>query len=236
MSLVAGVAFEDLTAKARIRDAAVRLFAERGTEATTVREIASAAGVSGGLVRHHFGAKEDLRAACDSYVLAEMMRFKEQVLLRGQVADAGFLSAAQPTVLVMLRYFARSTLDGSPSADAMFSEMVALARQWVEDHHPIGVPDPQAYAALLIAMEMGALVMRRQLSHALGADILQPEGHLRLARARLELYSKPLLSPELVARAVAAIDQLQIGTVPGAQRAPSATSKSKATAARRGRR
>ena len=44
----------DLTARARIRDAALRLFAERGVEGVTIREIAEAAGVSGGLVRHHF--------------------------------------------------------------------------------------------------------------------------------------------------------------------------------------
>ena len=40
---------EDLTARARIRDAALRLFAERGTDGATIRDIAKAAGVSGGL-------------------------------------------------------------------------------------------------------------------------------------------------------------------------------------------
>jgi AcrR family transcriptional regulator len=38
-------AFEDLTGRARIRDAALRLFAEGGVEGTTVRSIARAAGV-----------------------------------------------------------------------------------------------------------------------------------------------------------------------------------------------
>ena len=47
---------EDLTARARIRDAALALFAERGTDGATIRDIAKAAGVSGGLVRHHFGS------------------------------------------------------------------------------------------------------------------------------------------------------------------------------------
>jgi AcrR family transcriptional regulator len=202
-------AFADLTGRARIRDAALRLFAERGMEGATVRDIARAAGVSAGLIRHHFGSKEDLRAACDAYVLAQLMRLKEEAVPGGQLGDAGFISSAQPAVLLMLRYYARSMLDGSPAADAMFGEIAGLGERWLEDHHPGQMADPAAYAALLTAMELGALVMREQLSRALGADILSPEGHLRLARAKLDFYSKPLLSPELAERGHAALDELQ---------------------------
>jgi AcrR family transcriptional regulator len=59
---------EDLTARARIRDAAIRLFTERGMEKTSILDIAKEAGVSGGLIRHHFGSKDGLREACDTYV------------------------------------------------------------------------------------------------------------------------------------------------------------------------
>ena len=77
-SAIGGTAFEDLTARARIRDAALRLFGDRGTDGTTIRDIAATAGVSGGLVRHHFGSKEGLRDACDAYALDSLMRLKEQ--------------------------------------------------------------------------------------------------------------------------------------------------------------
>src|SRR5437867_8087696 len=119
-------AFEDLTARARIRDAAIRLIAERGTDGTTVRDIAGEAGVSAGLVRHHFGSKEALREACDSYALDRLMQIKEQAILEGQLADPGFLSAVHPTVLSLYRYFARALLDGSRAAATMFDEMVEL--------------------------------------------------------------------------------------------------------------
>ena len=46
----------DLTAKAVIRNTALRLFAERGPDGVSVREIAAAAGVSPALVIHHYGS------------------------------------------------------------------------------------------------------------------------------------------------------------------------------------
>ena len=57
------------TARAVIRDEALRLFAARGPDAVTVRQIAAAAGVSPALVVHHFGSKEGLREVIDEHVL-----------------------------------------------------------------------------------------------------------------------------------------------------------------------
>ena len=202
-------AFEDLTARARIRDAALRLFAERGLEGATIRDIARLAGTSAGLVRHHFGSKEALRDACDAYALDQLMRIKEQAVLEGRLANLGFMSAAHTTLLLLYRYFARSMVDGSPSAASMFEQIVELAEQWLACHHPGKMADPRAYAALLVAMETGVLAMHDQLSRALGADIFSPDGHLRMTRAKVDFYSQPLLTPELAAMAHAAIDQLQ---------------------------
>src|SRR5687768_14523774 len=101
-------AFEDLTARARIRDAALHMFAERGTDKATIRDIARDAGVSAGLVRHHFGSKEALREACDAYALDRLMRIKEAAVVDGRLADPGFLSAHHPAMLALYRYFARA--------------------------------------------------------------------------------------------------------------------------------
>jgi TetR/AcrR family transcriptional regulator, regulator of cefoperazone and chloramphenicol sensitivity len=60
----------DLTAKAAIRDEALRLFAQHGPDAVSLRQVAAAAGVSPGLVAHHYGSKESLRAAVDAHVAA----------------------------------------------------------------------------------------------------------------------------------------------------------------------
>jgi AcrR family transcriptional regulator len=201
-------ALEDLTARARIRDAAFRLFGERGVEGTTIRDIARAAGVSGGLVRHHFGSKEDLRAACDAYALSHLVEIKEQAILEGQIANPGFMASAQPVVFGILQYFARSMADGSPAASAMFDEMVELTERWLAEHSDVQIHDRQAHAAVLVAMELGALMLREQLSRVLGADILIPEGNLRFLRARVDIYSQPLLTADVATQVHHTLDQL----------------------------
>lgn len=208
-----GLDQEDLTARARIRDAALHLFAEHGVDGTTIRDIAADAGVSVGLVRHHFGSKDDLRAACDVYALDQMMRIKERVVLGegddGTGAGPSFLSSAHPAMLLLLKYFARSMVDGSPAADDMFEEMVDLSENWLSQHHGDAVHDPRASAALLVAQELGVLAFRRQLSHTLGSDALEREGHLRLTRAKVDFYAQSFVDPELAAETYAALDQLQ---------------------------
>jgi len=208
---------EDLTARARIRDAALRLFAERGLDGTTIRDIAKAAGVSGGLIRHHFGSKDDLRAACDSYALDQIMRIKEQAVLEGQLGNPAFMSAAHPTVLLTYRYLARSLLDGSPAAEAMFDEMVELCEAWLARHNPGQMADPRGFSAVLVAMQSGLLMMHGQLSRWLGADIFTAEGHLRLTAAMIDFYPQPLLSPELAEQARATVRHLQ-GAQPATER------------------
>ena len=49
-----------LETRARILDAAEKLFADRGFDGASIRDIASLAGVQGALVNHHGGSKEEL--------------------------------------------------------------------------------------------------------------------------------------------------------------------------------
>lgn len=63
------VSDQDLTAVARIRNAALEGFARDGVEATSIRDVAKAAGVSAGLVQHHFKTKADLERAVNEHVV-----------------------------------------------------------------------------------------------------------------------------------------------------------------------
>ena len=102
-------AFEDLTARARIREAAIRLFAEHGAEETAILDIAKQAGVSGGLIRHHFGSKDGLRVACDTYVLRDLTRFKLEAIngfarpIKPDVSISNMLVSRVPSAVVSKR-------------------------------------------------------------------------------------------------------------------------------------
>lgn len=60
---------EDLTAKARIRNAALDLYSKFGPDRISLRAIAAEAGVTLGLVQHHYRTKAGLRDAVDQLVV-----------------------------------------------------------------------------------------------------------------------------------------------------------------------
>jgi TetR/AcrR family transcriptional regulator, regulator of cefoperazone and chloramphenicol sensitivity len=73
----------DLTAKARIRDAAMEMFGTQGVAASSLRAVAGAASVSPGLIVHHFGSKEGLIRAVDEAVLARINLTLSEVPIEG---------------------------------------------------------------------------------------------------------------------------------------------------------
>src|SRR2546430_16071310 len=84
---IATVLDEDLTAKARIRDAAMALFGSEGVAASSLRAVARAAGVSPGLIVHHFGSKEGLIRAVDEAVVGRINLALSEVPIEGSGAE-----------------------------------------------------------------------------------------------------------------------------------------------------
>ena len=208
----AGPAPEDLTARAKIRDAALQQFAEHGMKGATFRGIAKTAGVSVGLVQHHFGSKEELREACDAYAL-DTVRKLSSTSAGEAMGDPGFLAAAVQADLPVRRYLARALVDGSAAAGRVFDDLVDVTERYLADP-PAGTAAPttrdaQAYAAAIVAMTTGIEVLHQHLSRVLGVDTFTPEGSLRLRRAVLEIFDDQLLDRETVTRAHAAMDRYE---------------------------
>jgi len=191
----------DLTARARIRDAAIELFADRGIEGATIRDIAQKAGVSSGLLRHHFGSKDGLRDACDEYVLSELIgigtRFTEFQMVDG----------ITPEVLRQQRYMTRSVLDGSPAGSALFDRLIEYGERWFTTAD-VKTEDPKAFIAVLSVMKMSMMTSRDLLTRVLGVDTGEPEGWARVLRASLEIFSTPLVTPEQADLARGALERL----------------------------
>ena len=199
----------DLTARARIRDVALQLFAERGIAAASIRDIAEAAGVSSGLLRHHFGSKEGLRDACDEHAMARLAVLREQMLRGGALADPTFIGAIHPEAMRLQAYLIRSMQDGSPTAALMFDRMVDVGEEWLAGTD-IKSADPRAYSAVLVAMKMGMFLMTDQIGRAIGADLSVASGHSRMLRAAVEIFGQPLLTREQADQASAALDRLTV--------------------------
>ena len=190
----------DLTARARIREAALRHFGEEGYQRATIRGIAQTAGVSPGLLRHHFGSKEELRKACDEYVSDMLHRLNAQLL-----DDPGDAAGAQAVVKPFQRYVARALADGSATAQPIFDEMVTATEQWLARADEAR-PDPPGVsrrirAALVTAMAVGIPLLHEHVSRVLGADIFAPDGEQLLALGLLDIYSHALISEETVSAA-----------------------------------
>jgi AcrR family transcriptional regulator len=196
-----GVPTEDLTARARIRDAALSYFTEYGYERATIREIARAAGVSQGLVRHHFGSKEELRRACDVYVLQALREYLEHAVTDEGLHDPRTLKQARDPLRPFGRYLARALIDDdSDSAGQIFDEMVAMTEQVLAEADKRRSAPPSAdlrtRAALMVAMELGIPAFQAHISRSIGADIFSPEGDRRVVLAMLDITTHPVISPD----------------------------------------
>jgi AcrR family transcriptional regulator len=182
---------EDLTARARIRDAALEQFAEHGFEGATIRGIAKAAGVSTGLVQHHFGSKDGLRRACDDAVL-ELVRRKIAATEDGEITNPGFLAALYAAASPLVRYVARAAVDGSAAGAALLDEMAAgsegfLTTTWPE-RFPAGSQRTRDAAAVLVAQSAGTIVLHEHLARQMGLEAWKDIVSPRIGLAQLDVY------------------------------------------------
>ncbi|MEU0598097.1 helix-turn-helix domain-containing protein [Streptomyces sp. NPDC006393] len=194
---------DDRTTRAVIRDEALRLFAAHGPEAVTVRQIASAAGVSPGLVVHHFGSKEGLRQEVDQYVLAVFEAMLGELTGDGAAelldpgAGASSLSEAfarhLPDDSPLPGYLRRLLLSDTDAGRLLFRRLYDLSRATLDGLAAAGLAapgaDPAVRAALLLANDLALFLLRDRLAEVLGRDPLSAEGMARWAPEMLSIYA-----------------------------------------------
>ncbi|WP_158853905.1 TetR/AcrR family transcriptional regulator [Saccharothrix deserti] len=193
----------DLTARARIRDAALARFGADGVAGTSVRAVAADAGVSPALVLHHFGSKERLRQACDQYVL--------EGIRSGGDADEGALADMLRAATPVRRYLGRALLDGTDGATALFIEIVGRTQEWLAAGEAEGwvrpTSDARARAVTYVSWLLAPLVLGDQVGRLLGGDPAETATAVRGARAGLEMLTGGLFTDDRWLTAFTAVDE-----------------------------
>jgi AcrR family transcriptional regulator len=182
----------------RLRDAALVLFGERGFEGTSVRAIAERAGVTAGLVLHHYGSKQGLREAVDEHVLqsvrdawkelAEISPDADQLALR----QRGFQVLFQQHPY-MGRYLRRALLESSEASVAFFDGLMDLSRSLFDSLRAAGLAQPSADpdAQVLLSMVVGLMpvLLPRHIERNLGISLRSDEGVRRWTAAEYEFLT-----------------------------------------------
>ena len=187
---------DDLTTRARIRDAAIVLFGRGGFAATSVRAIAEQATVSPALVMHHFGSKEALRTACDVYIVDSLNdrthgldEGEPAVSIQAMMAD---LDSYRPT----LDYLGHMLLDGSIGGDLLLDALVVMTEKLLEDGVADGTmepsSDPRMRAVMVALHAVMPIVLQRQFARLLDEPGLTNAMIRRMTIPSLELYTHGL--------------------------------------------
>lgn len=160
---------EDLTAKARIRNTALDMYAQHGEDRVSLRAIAAEAGVTLGLVQHHFKTKAGLRKAVDQLVVDYFAQAIGEVSTQGSPVDvAAARDDAVRRMLVanppVVNYIRRSVLEASADRMHLLDVLVELTRREVSALRDAGVASTKrresTQVVAVLVRQMGELLLQ----------------------------------------------------------------------------
>jgi AcrR family transcriptional regulator len=175
------VAEEELSTIQRIRNAALKSFATHGAAATSLRSVAASAGVSLGLVQHHFATKAGLIKAVDDHVLAQVLTAISRPIpdATDSVAEIGGRVAtiiAEQTDIAS--YVGRALIDGSPLGTSIFDALVGFGTARWNQRSERGETRPDldlTWAAInALVLALGTVVLRTHIERQLPAPLTDP--------------------------------------------------------------
>jgi AcrR family transcriptional regulator len=166
----------------RIRDAALRLFAVHGAEAVSMRTIAKAAGVSLGLVQHHFTTKGNLIHAVDEYVmtvLTESLAAPLASVPGDPVADAADrVTSLFSEHIEVVDYLCRSLIDGTPIGVRVFDGLVEICTGYWTQIQEQGLTQPDLDPVWMVlnplTLVLGMFMLNSHLSRHLPEAMTTP--------------------------------------------------------------
>jgi TetR/AcrR family transcriptional regulator, regulator of cefoperazone and chloramphenicol sensitivity len=188
-----------------LRDAALELFGQDGFAGTNVRALADRAGVTAGLVNHHFGSKEGLRKEVDRYVLASIRDAWSDLLELAETAEVtdhlsiriqGFqtLFQAKPH---LGRYIRRALIEQSPASNAFFDGLADVGNTITDAIRRAGLvrlsSDPEAQGLYALLCGLMPVLLSRHIERHLGMSLRSDEGAKRWAAIDYEVMTNGIL-------------------------------------------
>jgi len=127
-------AHEAVETRDRLLNVAERLFAQRGYEATSVRDITAEAGCNVAAVNYHFGGKDNLYLETFRGLLGELRDLRIR-RIRADMAEAGETATLELFVESMANAFLQPFVDEGRGRLLM----AFVSREMVDRHLPAGV-------------------------------------------------------------------------------------------------
>ncbi|WP_101946302.1 TetR/AcrR family transcriptional regulator [Mycobacterium sp. 3519A] len=187
----------------RIRNAALKSFASYGTSATSLRTVAEAAGVSVGLVQHHFTNKAGLIQAVDDHVMAVVVATISQPIPPPPADSVAEMSTRVTKILSehpdIADYVGRALLDGSPLGTAVFDTLTAFGIARWNQRSERGETRPEidvTWGALnSLVLALGSLILRKHVERQLPEPLTTPNQLRRWERSVNMLLRDGLFRP-----------------------------------------
>lgn len=196
---------DDLTAKARIREAALELFAVGGVAGTSLRSVAARAGVSPSLVVHHYGTKTRLAEAVEAAVVQTFADAFSAVDLDGPPEDVPLQIEQAISAIIghdphTRGYLARSLSEGGPASQRLFDAFVDLIDAGLAHLESAGqlAPglDPTWRSYTVASVILGPVLFAPRIGARLGVDPFDPDIVRARSACNLSILRRGLFRPD----------------------------------------
>lgn len=186
----------DASARERILANALALFADRGPDAVSVRDIAAASEVSPALILHHFGSRDGLQQEVDDSVLTTfdyLLQSTEEANPLSTASVVELITAGLPQGSPIPAYLRRLLLSNTPAGRRLFQRWYELTLTVMARMDAAGQSrhsdDPAMRAAFLLANDLTILLLQDHIRDVAGVDPLSSDGLQRWAATALDAYT-----------------------------------------------
>lgn len=178
----------------------VELFSEKGFNSVSVREITRAAGVSPGLLIHHFKSKEAFIKACIDEVFGEVLSFKTEPNPLDMNTQLNKWKSNPEFYKTPLKFFKAVMSSNSEYSKQLFELILDGSRKVLEDGVKNGLvkkPSDLEMTNLVLAVNsLGTILLSDYIRDQLGGEFTDPEYAQGFMQANLEIYTNGVYAPQ----------------------------------------